>query len=44
MRRIHAMLEDENYGILDRHKKKWGFKSIDDALNDLLKNFEGEKK
>ena len=39
MKRIHAMLEDANYDILDQHKKKNKFKSIDDALNDLLKNY-----
>jgi hypothetical protein len=43
MKRIHAMLEDENYVVLDQHKKRWGFKSIDDALNDLLKNYKEMK-
>jgi hypothetical protein len=43
MKRIHAMLEDENYAILDKYKKKWAFRSIDDALNDLIKNHEDKE-
>lgn len=38
--RAHVSLEDANHEILERYKKEGGYRSLDQALNAMIKEHE----
>ena len=40
MKRVNASLEDETHEILQRYQKEHGYRSLDQALNAMIKEHE----